>query len=192
MKVLTTIGLVLVMAMSGLAQVAEPPFRGGDAVVDSAGNLIVFDSGRSTTGVTITGLRRSFYAPQTRITIQRPGTTGNIQTVTYDAGIQVIGVGSSAIYAIATVYTVSGTTLATAQSLIAIKSGQPLPAALSSFASLALTSPTETRLGASDYIALMTESAPAAGSSTTTPVRVAQVVHFNGNSFDVTSSGTLP
>jgi hypothetical protein len=192
MKVLTTIGLVLVMAMSGLAQVAEQPFRGGAAVVDSAGNLIVFDSGRSTTGVTITGLRRSFYAPQTRITIQRPGTTGNIQTVTYDAGIQVIGAGSSAIYAIATVYTVSGTTLATAQSLIAIKSGQPLPAALSSFASLALTSPTETRLGASDYIALMTESAPAAGSSTTTPVRVAQVVHFNGNSFDVTSSGTLP
>jgi hypothetical protein len=190
MKVLTTIGLILLMSMSGFAQVGVPIFRGGgNALVDSAGNLVVFDSGQSATGVTITGLRRSFFAPQTRITIQSPGTTGNVQKDTYAAGLQVIGTGSSAIYAIATVYTVSGTTVTTSQSLIAIKAGQALPAALSGFASLALTSPTEVKLGASDYLALLTETAPAAGSA---GVRSARVVHFNGNSFDVVSSGTLP
>jgi hypothetical protein len=193
MKALTTIGLVLLTSMSGLAQLGVPVFRGGgNAVVDGAGNLVVFDSGQSATGVTITGLRRSFFAPQTRITIQSPGTTGNVQTVIYDAEIQVIGTGTSAIYAIATVYTVSGTTFSTAQSLIAIKTGQSLPAAVSGFPSLALTAPTEARLGASDYIALLTETAPAAGTTTTTRVLTARVVHFNGNSFDVISSGTLP
>ena len=193
MKVLTTIGLVLLISVSGFGQTAAPVFRGiGTAVVDSAGNLVIFDSGRSGTGVTLTGVPRSFFSPETRITIQSPGTTGNIQTVTYNAGIQVIGTGSSAIFAIATAYTVSGTTVTTTQSLIAIKAGQALPTAVSGFPSLALTFPVEARLGPSDYIALVSETAPAAGSTSTTPVRTAQVLHFNGSSFDVTSSGTLP
>jgi hypothetical protein len=195
MKTLMTIGLVLMMSLSVFAQVPLPIFRGaGNAVVDSAGNLVVFDAEQSSTGVTVTGLRRSFFAPQTRITIQSPGTTGNVQTVTYDAGIQVIGVGSSAIFAIATVYTVSGTTLTTTQSLIAIKAGQQLPAALSGFPSSALSSPVQAKLGPSDYISLISETAPAGGSLTSTIAitRTAKVVHFNGTSFDVASSGTLP
>jgi hypothetical protein len=79
-------------------------------VIDNVGNLVVFDPGRSTTAVTINN-GRSFYAPATRITVQHHGSTGNIQTVTYDADVRVIGVGTAAIYALATVYTVSGTTV---------------------------------------------------------------------------------
>src|SRR5437868_14197723 len=102
MKVLTTIGLVLLTVMTGFAQspgfaqgLGPVPSRPGNSVVDSAGNLVVFDVGRSTTGVSVTGLQHSFYPRQTTITVQRPGTTGNVQTVTYDnTGIQVIGVGS--------------------------------------------------------------------------------------------------
>jgi hypothetical protein len=115
-----------------------------------------------------------------------------VQTVTYNARIEVLGTGTSAIFAIATTYTVSGTTVTTGQSLIAIKGGQTLPAALSGFPTLALTSPVQAKVGSNDYISLITETAPAAGSTTTTPTRTAQVVHFNGSSFDVTSSGTLP
>jgi len=191
-------GLALLLSTSGWAQTTTttPFFQEGSTVVDDAGNLVVLDAGRSTTGVTVTGLRRTFFAPQTRVTVQRPGTTGNTQTVTYDAAIRVIGVGNSAIYAIATVYAVSGTTLTTTQSLIAIKAGQTLPAALSGFPSLALTSPVEVRVGGSDYIAVVSEPARNTSSTTTTTTttttRTAQVVHFNGSSFDTTSSGTLP
>ncbi len=65
MKVLTTIGLVLLVSMSGWAQAPEMrPFRAGNSVVDNAGNLVVFDFGRSTTGVTVTGVRYSFYPPK--------------------------------------------------------------------------------------------------------------------------------
>ena len=163
MKVLTTIGSVLLMSMTGLAQnpgfpqgPAVPPFRGSNSVVDNAGNLVVFDVGRSTTGVTVTGLQHSFFTPQTRVTVQRPG-TGNVQTVTYDAALQVIGVGSSAIYAIATVYTVSGTTVSSTESLIAIKAGQTLPPAISGFPSYALTARTQAKGDSSDYIALVTQ-----------------------------------
>jgi hypothetical protein len=192
MKVLTTIGLVLMMSVSGWAQTAAPVFRGvGNAVVDNAGDLVVFDSGRRSSGVTLTGLPRSFFLPETRITSQLPG-SGNPQTVTYNAGIQVLGTGTSAIYAIASAYTVSGTTVTTTRTLIAIKAGQTLPADLSGFASFALTSAAEARVGPSDYIVLVSETAPPAGSTTTTPVRTAQVLHFNGTSFDVTSSTTLP
>jgi hypothetical protein len=193
MKLLTTIGLILLISMGSWAQVGVPVFRGaGNAVLDSAGNLVVFDPTQSTTGVTVTGLRRTFYPPETRVTVQSPGTSGNVQTVTYNARIEVLGTGTSAIFAIATTYTVSGTTVTTGQSLIAIKGGQTLPAALSGFPTLALTSPVQAKVGSNDYISLITETAPAAGLTTTTPTRTAQVVHFNGSSFDVTSSGTLP
>src|SRR5258708_7079182 len=137
MRVMMTIGLALVISASGWAQTtttsttATAVYQEGNMVVDGSGNLAVFDFGRSTTGVTITGQRHSFYAPKTRVTVQRPGTTGNTQTVEYDAALQVIGVGSTAVYAIATVSTVSGTTLTTTQSLIAINLSQTLPAALS-------------------------------------------------------------
>jgi hypothetical protein len=195
LRIISTIGLALVLSTSGWAQTttAMPLYQEGSSVLDGAGNLVVFDMGRSTTGVTVTGMRHSFYAPQTRVTIQHPGTTGNIQTVTYDAGLRVIGVGDAAIYAIATMYTVSGTTVTTTQSLIAIKAGQTLPTGLSGFPSLALTSPVEARVGPSDYLALVSEPARVPGTATTTTTtRTAQVVHFNGTSFETTSSGTLP
>ncbi len=96
------------------------------------------------------------------------------------------------IYALATVFTVSGTTLTSTESLIAIKPGQSLPAALSGFPSLALTPPVEARVGASDYIALVTVTAATPSSGSTTTTRTASVVHFNGASFDLISSGTLP
>jgi len=188
MKTILTIGLALMLPISAWTQTtATVVYREGRAVVDSAGNLVVFDEGGSTSGVTVTGLRHSFYAPSTRVTVQHPGTTGNIQTVAYDAALQVIGVGTSAIYAIATVYTVSGTTVTSTSSLIAIKGGQALPAALSGFPSLSLTSPVDARVGPSDYISLITESDP----TSTTSTRTARVVHFNGTSFDTTSTGTL-
>src|SRR5580693_7047179 len=107
MKVMMTIGLALLISVSGWAQTttATAVFQERNIVVDGSGNLAVFDSGRSTTGVTITGLRHSFYTPKTRITIQHPGTTGNTQTVQYDGALQVIGTSSTAIYAIATANT---------------------------------------------------------------------------------------
>ena len=189
MRTILTVGLALMLPMSAWTQTtATVVYREGRAVVDNAGNLLVFDEGRGTTGVTVTGLRHSFYAPSTRVTVQHPGTTANIQTVTYDAALQVIGVGSSAIYAIATVYTVSGTSVTSTSTLIAIKGGQALPAALSGFPSLALTSPVDARVGPSDYISLITEP----DQTSTTTARTARVVHFNGTSFDSTSSGTLP
>jgi hypothetical protein len=190
LKIISTIGLVLLLSISSWAQTTPAGVFAseGSTVVDGAGNLVVLEAGRSTTGVTVTGLRRSFFAPETRITIQHPGTTGNIQTVAYNAAIRVVGVGPSAIYAIATAYTVTGTTLSATESLIAIKTTDGLPADLTGFPSLALTSPVDVRVGASDYLALV--SGPAANSTTT--ARTAQVVHFNGASFDVVSSGTLP
>jgi hypothetical protein len=189
MKAFLMIALTTMLAISSWAQTASTIFhREGPAVVDSSGNLVVFDEGRSTTGVTVTGLRHSFFAPVTRVTVQHPGTTGNTQTVSYDAALHVIGVGSSAIYAIATAYTVSGTTVTTTSNLIAIRAGQALPPSISGFASFALTSPTDVKLGPSDYLALITENR-----TSTTTSRTATVVHFNGASFDPpVSSGTLP
>ena len=188
MRTFLMIAFTTMLPISTWAQTASTTFhREGPAVVDSSGNLVVFDQGRSTTGVTVTGLRHSFFPPATRVTVQRPGTTGNTQTVSYDAALHVIGVGSSAIYAIATVYAVSGTTVTTTSSLIAIKASQALPASLSGFASFALTSPANAQLGPSDYISLVTEDR-----SSTTTSRTATVVHFNGTSFDSISSGTLP
>src|SRR5580765_1780907 len=118
MRVIVAIGLALLLSVSGFAQTATIVYQGSNSVLDTSGNLFVFDSGRNTTGVTITSLRHSFFAPKTRITVQRPGSSGNIQTVEYDGDIRVIGVGTSAVYAIATAYSVSGTTLTTTQSLI--------------------------------------------------------------------------
>src|SRR3989442_5422882 len=168
-------GLALLVSTSGVAQTttAIPFYQEGSAVLDGAGNLVVLDAGRSTTGVTVTGLQHTFFAPQTRVTFQHPGTTKNIETATYDGAIRVIGVGSSAIYAIATVYTVSGTTVTTTSSLIAIKAGQALPASLSGFPSFALTSHSAAKLGPSDYIALVTQDR-----TSTTMSRTATVVHF--------------
>jgi len=196
MKTITTIAFLLLISMSGWAQVTLPvplppiSYGGGNAVLDSNGDLFVFNSVRSTAGVTITGLRRSFYAPQTTVTMQVPGTRGNIQTVTYDnTSIQVIGTGTAAIYAIATVYSVSGTTLTTAQSLIAFVAGQALPAALSGLHPYVLTAPVEAKVGPSDYISLVTQTA---ATSATPSTRTANVVHFDGISFHVVSTGTLP
>ena len=143
MRVIAAISLALILSVSGFAQAVTGPVGyggGGNSVLDSSGNLFAFDFSRSTTGVTITGLRHSFYAPKTQVTVQKPGTTGNVQTVEYDASIQVIGVGSAAVYAIATVYSVSGTTLTTTQSLIAIRPTLPAGPAVSGFASLSFSS----------------------------------------------------
>ena len=191
MRVIAALGLALMLTVSGLAQTTtSSTYFDGGSVVDSAGNLYVFDYGRSTTGVTITGLRHSFYAPKTRITVQRAG-TGNTQTVEYDGSLRVIGVGNGAVYAVATAFTVSGTTLTTADSLIAIKSTLPAGPALSGFASFSLTSGIDARVGPSDYISLVTEP-DRSPSSTTTTARTAKVLHFNGTAFEVVSSGTLP
>lgn len=193
MRVIAAIGFALLLSVSGLAQTTTSEFsQSGNAVLDNAGNLFVFDFGRSTTGVTITGLRHSFYAPKTRVTVQRPGTTGNVQTVEYDGALQVIGVGSSALYAIATTYTVSGTTLTATRSLVAIKPVLPAGPALSGFASFNLASGVEPRASLSDYISLLTLPERPSATSSTTTARTAQVVRFNGTSFEVTSSGTLP
>jgi hypothetical protein len=184
MKVMMTIGLALLISVSGWAQTttATAVYQERNIVVDGSGNLAVFDSGRSTTGVTITGLRHSFYTPKTRITIQHPGTTGNTQTVAYDGALQVIGTSNTAIYAIATVYTVSGTTVTTTQSLIAIDLSKALQPALSAFPAFPLTSPVDANVGPNDYISLVTDQA----------TRTATVVHFVSGSFATVSSGTLP
>src|SRR6266478_12956 len=126
MRVIAAIGLALILSMSGMAQTtATAVYQDGATVLDSAGNVLVVDPGRSSSGVTITGLRHSFFAPKTRLTIVTRGATSPSASVEYDGAIRVIGVGASAIYAIATVYTVSGTTVSTTQSLIAIKSTLP-------------------------------------------------------------------
>ena len=202
MKIIATVGLVLLASVSGWAQITSPVqavplpvFNGGsNTVLDGSGDLFIFESGRSTTGVTITGLRHSFYPPQTQVSVLRAGSSTTSETYT-NTSIQVIGTGTSAIYAIATVYTISGTTVTSSQSLIAILPGQPLPASLSGFPSQTLSSRAEVKLGPSDYISVVTESA---ATSTTAATRTATVYHFvpNGGgtfgSFTQVSSGTLP
>ena len=187
MRVMTAFGLVLLLSMSGLAQstTATAVYQEGSSFLDNSGNLIVIDNGRSTTGVTITGQRHSFFAPKTRISIVQKGGTGPSTTVEYTGSVQVIGAGSSAIYAIATTYTVSGTTLTTAQTLIAIRSSLPAGPALSGFPNSPLTGPVEARAGQSDdFIWLISRSSASA--------RTATVLHFTGSGFESTSSGTLP
>jgi hypothetical protein len=144
---MSAFGLMLLLSMSGLAQstTATAVYQDGSAFLDSSGNLIVIDNGRSTTGVTITGQRHSFFAPKTRITILAKGATAPSTPIEYDGSVQVIGAGSSAIYAIATIYTVTGTTLTTSQNLIAIRSPLPAGPALTGFPSFSLTGPVEAR-----------------------------------------------
>jgi len=194
MRTILILTCVALSAVNVWAQTSTDVFQNGPTVLDGAGNLVIFDPGRSTTGVTITDGRRSFYPPKTRITVQHPGSTANLQTVTYDADVRVVGVGATAIYAIVTVYSVSGTTVTSTQSLIAIKANQALPAALSGFPTLALTGNLDARVGPSDYIALITEPERQRPPAVTAPTaaRTAQVVHFNGTSFETTSTGTLP
>jgi hypothetical protein len=194
MRVIAAIVLALILSMSGLAQTtATAVYQDGAAILDSAGNLVVVDPGRSTSGVTVTGLRHSFFAPTTRITIVPRGATSESASVEYDGAIRVIGVGSSAIYAIATVYTVSGSTVTTTQSLIAIKSTLPAGPSVSGFTSFNLASSVEARIGENDYISLITEpNRQPASTSTTTTERTVTVVHFNGSSFETVSSATLP
>jgi len=194
MRTILILTCVALSAINVWAQTSTEIFQNGPGVLDGAGNLVIFDPGRSTTGATITDARRSFYPPKTRITVQHPGSSANLQTVTYDADVRVVGVGATAIYALVTVYTGSGTTLTSTQSLIAIKANQALPAALSGFPTMVLTGNLDARVGPSDYIALVSEPErprpPAV--TTTTAARTAQVVHFNGTSFETTSTGTLP
>jgi hypothetical protein len=193
MRLMMMIGLAFILSVPGLAQTTTSEFYDdGNSILDSSGNLFVFDFGRSTTGVTVTGLRRTFFAPKTRVTVQKPGTTGNIKTVEYDAALHVIGVGNGAVFAVATVYTVSGTTLTASQSLIALRADLPAGPSLSGFTSFNLTGPVEARLGPSDNISLVLLPDSRANSSETTTSRTAQVVHFNGTSFEIISSGTLP
>jgi hypothetical protein len=185
MRVLAAICVALLLALSGFAQTttttATAVYQEGNTFLDSSGNLFVLDPGRSTTGVTITGLRHSFYAPKTRITVIPKG--GSATTVEYDGSIQVIGAGS-ALYAIAETYTVSGTTLTTAASLIAIRAPLPAGPALTGFPNQALTSPVGARVGPSDLISLISQPS---GSS-----RTATVWQFTGTAFLQVSSGTLP
>jgi hypothetical protein len=188
MRVIAAMSFVLLLSVSGLAQTTTAAAVYGDGVsaIDNAGNLYVFDSGRSTTAVTVTGLRRSFFAPKTRVTVQRQGSSGNTQTVEFDGEIRVIGVGT-AVFAIATVFNVSGTTVTTTQSLIAIQPTLPTGPAVLGFPSMSLTSPVEAKVNSSDFISVVTLPERSSNSA-----RTASVVHFNGNSFDVVSTGTLP
>jgi hypothetical protein len=186
MRILAALGLTLLLSLSGLAQstTATAVYQEGNAILDSSGNLFVVSPGRSTTGVTITGLRRSFYAPMTRVTVVPKGATSGT-TVEYNGSIQVISVGPSAIYAIGTTYTISGSTVTTSQSLIALRPSLPAGPALTGFPSFALTSLVEARGGSSDFISLITET------SNSGP-RTATVVQFAGGAFGQVSSSTLP
>jgi len=75
MRLIMLIGFTLIVSVTGLAQAPTSEFyEDGTSILDSSGNLFVFDFGRSTTGATVTGLRHTFYAPNTRVTVQRPGT----------------------------------------------------------------------------------------------------------------------
>jgi hypothetical protein len=185
---MAAICFALLLSVSGFAQTttttATAVFGEGNVLLDSSGNMIVVDQGRSTTGVTITGFRHSFYMPLTRITVIPKGSSSGT-TVEYNGSVQVIGVGSSAIYAIATTYTVSGTTLTTAQSLIAITASLPAGPALTGFPSFTLTSPVDAHVGPSDYISIISEP----NGST---ARTATVVNFSGGAFAQVSSATLP
>jgi hypothetical protein len=187
MRVMMTIGLALLFAVSGLAQgtattTATAVFQERSIFVTGSGNLVVFDTGRSTTGVTITGQRHSFYTPMTQITIQGKSST---QTVQYNGSLQVIGMGT-AIYAIATTYAVSSTNaLTTTQSLIAIDPTQSLPKGPAlSFPSFALTSPVDASVGPNDFISLVSDPDNTA--------RTATVVQFGGGIFTTFSSDKLP
>ena len=187
MRVMAAICFALLLSVTGFAESTTTPtafFGEGNALLDSSGNLIVVEEGRSTTGVTITGLRHSFYMPLTMISVISKGAS-TPTTVQFNGSVQVIGVGDSAIYAIGTTYTVSGTTLTTAQSLIAITASLPAGPALTGFPSFALTSPVDARVGPSDYISIISQPS---GST----ARTATVLHFASGAFSQVSSATLP
>jgi hypothetical protein len=120
------------------------------------------------------------------VTVQPQGSSGNTRTVEFDGEIRVIGAGP-AVFAIATVFNISGTTVTTTQSLIAIQPTLPAGPAVLGFPSVSLTSPIEAKVTLSDYISLV-----AVPDRSSNSPRAARVVHFNGNSFDVVSTGTLP
>ncbi len=138
-------------------------------VIDTFGNLIVFDSGYTVTASTTTGRRSApVRTPMTQITIVRP--TGAPQTVAYAASFVVLGVGTKAVYAIATT---------TSNTLIALNPQVALPAAVTGFTDLALpASQFNVEMGQPDELSILTA---ATRSGTTTTPRTVKVVRFDGN-----------
>jgi hypothetical protein len=202
MRLLMTLMFVLLVSAAAFAQTTTTVYEQSYRVIDSVGNLVVFDFGYSTTATTTTTTTttgrgvRTPRDPMTRITVIRP--TGAPETREYAASFYVVGVGTRAVYAVASTTTTSGTTTTVDSKLVALNPQVSLPATLAAFTSTALpTTRFNVDMGQPDVISILTEairSSTTTGTTTTTTTspRTVKVVKFNGTSFDNVSSATLP
>src|SRR5262245_39427060 len=106
MRLLKATILVLMISVPCLAQTPLTPtgitFEQTTALQDPFGNLVVFDFGAVITTTTVTNRNGTTQVvvtrfPKTRITVVRGQET---DTVTYDGSMQIVGVGTRAIYAL--------------------------------------------------------------------------------------------
>jgi len=199
MRLLMTLIFVLLVSAAAFAQTTTTVYEQSYRVIDTNGNLVVFDFGYSTTTSTTTTTGRGVRTPRdpiTRITIVRP--TGAPETKEYAASFYVVGVGNRAVYAVASTTSTSGTTTTVDSKLVALNPQISLPATLAAFTSTALpTTRFNVDMGQPDVISILTEAirtSTTTSTTTTTTVspRTVKVVKFNGTSFDTVSTATLP
>ncbi len=205
----TIMGLVISLISiqaSAQAPAPRPLYLETTSVLDSSGDLYIFESGSTiaamttTTSMTSTMPQRGPRLPKTRITLLRP--TGAAQTAEYDASFRVVGVGSLAVYAEVSAYSQTAAGYSSTHMLVAIPLNQTLPGLLSALPSMQLTGASNVTLGPADYLAITTAllrpvplGPPQTATTTPRPVpapRQAQTVRFNGTSFVVVNSTTLP
>ena len=183
-RVFGVLGCLALLAAPGSGQVISslyPYYIASANVVDSSGNLLVFDTSfayyplpipaQATTSVTssagtatvsvvttsIPVIVRQAVMPKTKITVLQSG-TGKPVSREYSASFQIVGAGKHAVYAIMTEYsTAAGTVLTGARKLVTINAGvagEGLPADLALFPSAELRPIGEVTLSAG------TESTP--------------------------------
>jgi len=196
MRITTAILLCLLFAIAGWSQTAttQTVYRESTNIVDDSGNLLVIDTGFTYTATVTTATPSGFFprgargTPHTRLILMH--TAGAPQTLEFDGGFELVGVGTQAICAVVTTLTTTTSGTTSAQRLIAIVGNQALPANVSGFPGLAVTS-SHVRLGGGDTLSIITPAIHATGTTAATP-RQAQIVRFNGTTFAVLNSGPLP
>ena len=162
------------------------------SMTDAAGNLVVIDYGAYLQATTITLRNGSTRAgvsrtPKTRIIVVRPSKT---EVMEYDGRIEVFAAGQKALYAVIDTETqgTSGTATTYTRSLVALPTASTLPAAVGGFPSLSVNPYAALRTVGDDKFTLV--DPPPSPSSTTT--RMGKVIAFNGSTFAVTTSASLP
>jgi hypothetical protein len=195
MRLFVTLSLVLILSTVAFGQTTTTTtttpttvYESSYRVIDTFGNLVVFDSGFTYTPSTTTGHRdNQSKSPVTQITIVRP--TGAPVTQQFAGSFVVLGVGTHGVYAIATT---------TASYLVAINPQVGLPTAVTGFTNLTLpTTRFDVDMGQPDTLSILTDpltTSTTTGTTTTrtTTPRTVKVVKFDGTNFNTVSTATLP